>query len=70
SGRYLGRSFLRLQRCNQQASIDDFTEHLFLRQYTSMLSHTSPTRFPHGTELLAQQQSVLEVHVLLALIEN
>ncbi|WP_099160181.1 sensor histidine kinase, partial [Pseudomonas avellanae] len=35
SGRYLGRSFLRLQRCNQQASIDDFTEHLFLRQYTS-----------------------------------
>ncbi|EPM43414.1 Tn7-like transposition protein B, partial [Pseudomonas syringae pv. actinidiae ICMP 19103] len=23
-----------LQRCNQRASIDDFTEHLFLRQYT------------------------------------
>ncbi|MDG6387686.1 site-specific integrase, partial [Pseudomonas syringae] len=35
SGRYLGRSFLCLQRCNQRASIDDFTEHLFLRQYTS-----------------------------------
>ncbi|EPM52267.1 hypothetical protein A247_01180, partial [Pseudomonas syringae pv. actinidiae ICMP 19099] len=24
-----------LQRCNQRASIDDFTEHLFLRQYTN-----------------------------------
>ncbi|WP_239646752.1 hypothetical protein, partial [Pseudomonas syringae] len=35
SGRYLGRSFLCLQRCNQRASIDDFTEHLFLRQHTS-----------------------------------
>ncbi|MDU8488925.1 hypothetical protein RYA07_10965, partial [Pseudomonas syringae pv. actinidiae] len=34
-GRYLGRSFLCLQRCNQRASIDDFTEYLFLRQYTS-----------------------------------
>ncbi|WP_229622367.1 hypothetical protein, partial [Pseudomonas syringae] len=38
SGRYLGRSFLCLQRCNQRASIDDFTEHLFLRQYTSAWS--------------------------------
>ncbi|MDU8492145.1 hypothetical protein RYA07_28160, partial [Pseudomonas syringae pv. actinidiae] len=26
-----------LQRCNQRASIDDFTEHLFLRQYTRSL---------------------------------
>ncbi|WP_017710569.1 IS66 family insertion sequence element accessory protein TnpB, partial [Pseudomonas syringae] len=31
---YLGRSFLCLQRCNQRASIDDFTENLFLRQHT------------------------------------
>ncbi|EPM56853.1 phage-related reverse transcriptase/maturase family protein, partial [Pseudomonas syringae pv. actinidiae ICMP 19103] len=27
-----------LQRCNQRASIDDFTEHLFLRQYTRGLA--------------------------------
>ncbi|EPM46165.1 hypothetical protein A256_24698, partial [Pseudomonas syringae pv. actinidiae ICMP 19103] len=35
-----------LQRCNQRASIDDFTEHLFLRQYTRTLL----TKFLEGDD--------------------
>ncbi|WP_236693198.1 hypothetical protein, partial [Pseudomonas syringae group genomosp. 3] len=56
--RYLGRSFLRLQRCNQRASIDDFTEHLFLRQYARAYPNIESDRAKF-TKLLRDHYAIL-----------